>query len=900
MPEQTYFSESKDALLRSKGVDPSIAYSKLQELSKFKNPSLSASPLVETDIQVGNDYTYTDTNSFTEQFLNSYINQVYLTTPKGFANLIPTVGLVIAGDNTKAAEFFDKWIEGSTKFFDSGKQKVTATGRFIDNPSILGFASGLGQGIGFVATSLLGGAIGKAQKYGKFGQYAIGTAMNTPVMQTMYYEEAVNNGLSKKDAAKFSSALAPISALSEYFGFEMMGNAITKPILSQIRKKAMLEGVKEFAAKGATQEGFHSAASLMSKAYAESFKDVLKNIGTRGIQAGFAEGSQEFSQSYMEEGAKQIYDTYFAKDADAKFGADVRGHFKDAMNEAFFGGVIGIALGSGGGAMYNPIFEESLFNIIDKAKNKEAIAAKIKKDIAKQTSLKKLSLEEAEHGNNLIDKIVTFTSQDLPQTVTNPIARFQALRLNDIKTDLEGKMKGNPILIPDYIPQQIGEIEKVMKQIGNSDAPIADFNAVLEKLNNIEQETKLKNQEQEDEKNQENEAESQESSEIGIQEENDVLNTPQSEQGEGKTEEVVAPPVPIERTKEVIEGDISRVENTIKNTDKEIKKLQSAKLRKGETQELREAKIANLEQKKILLENKINEFSAEIGSQETGVEEVESTGEGVATGDTGVSGEVEQVGKIISSFDSNTAALVDKENGIGAVVRKIVEEQKPFKLRFLQKRGLTIDEYNKLGESEKEEIQNAWVNSDEFKALEEVSKNVEAQQAKTDTTEQAKKEPTKRQQKPESAEMQNEVVEETPEIRNSQIEESIVELEEAEINPVQEEEIMEIKPSGSSEFIGKTATFVFAGEEMTGVITEDEVNTVTVDVMKRGRVMHYPIQKDKINIEGVTKEHVKKAKKIRENIKFEQEVINASIGADNAEDIVSKMEENGNIKINCE
>ena len=493
MPEQTYFSESKDNLLRSKGVDPAIAYSKLQELSKFKNPSLSANPLVETEVQVGNDYVYNDTNSFTEQFLNSYINQVYLTTPKGFTNLIPTVGLAIAGDNTKAADFFDKWIEGSTKFFDSGKQKVTATDRFIDNPSLLGFASGLGQGVGFVATSLLGGVLGKAANYGKFGQYAIGTAINTPVMQTMYYEEALNNGLSKKDAAKFSSALAPISALSEYFGFEMMGNAITKPILSQIRKKAMLEGVKEFAAKGATQEGFHSAASLMSKAYAESFKDVLKNIGTRGIQAGFAEGSQEFGQSYMEEGAKQIYDTYFAKDAEAKFGADVRTHFKDAANEAFFGGVIGVAIGSGGGAMYNPIFEESLFNIIDKAKNKEAIAAKIKKDIAKQTSLKKLSLEEAEHGNNLIDKIVTFTSQDLPQTVTNPIARFQALRLNDIKTDLEGKMKGNPILIPDYIPQQIGEIEKVMKQIGNSDAPIADFNAVLEKLNNIEQETKLKN-----------------------------------------------------------------------------------------------------------------------------------------------------------------------------------------------------------------------------------------------------------------------------------------------------------------------------------------------------------------------------------------------------------------------
>jgi len=634
--EQVYFSQDKDALLRSKGFDPAMVYGKFQELGKFRNPSFSTSPLVETPIQVGSGYEYNDVNSFGEQLLNSYINQVYLTTPKGIVNFIPTVGLAIAKDNTSAAKFFDSWIKGATDFFDKGKQDVTPTESYLKSGSPLAFASSLGQGLGFVASMFAGSAVKAPAALGSFGKYAVGAAVSTPVLQSMYYEEAVNSGLDKKDAAIFSSVLAPISALSEYVGFEMMGNAITKPIISQVRKKALLEGVKEFAAKGATKAAFYDAASMSSKVYAQSMKELFSNLAVRGTRGAFAEGSQEFAQSYLEEGAKQVYDTYFAKGAQKKFGADVATNFKGAIEDAFFGGVIGAVLGGGGGAIYNPVFEESLFNVLDKAKNKEYAADKLKKDITAYVKKGKITEQEAAYGNQLVDGITNFVKTELPKTITDPIARFQALRLTDVKNDLTASLSGNPSLLPDYVPMQIERVESALKQIGNSNTPIADFNGLLMELVQIENEVKQKNGWNEGGGNAAEDT-AVETAETGIGEA--VEAGGQGIEGDNITAEVEAVEVggqedgqsvqpTVQATLETnqtttqaeekpIAEQVAEYEGILTRNQEKLTKLRSSKLRKGETQEKRDAAIANLEQQESMVREKLDALKQQMPQVET-------------------------------------------------------------------------------------------------------------------------------------------------------------------------------------------------------------------------------------------------------------------------------------------
>lgn len=73
--------------------------------------------------------------------------------------------------------------------------------------------------------------------------------------------------------------------------------------------------------------------------------------------------------------------------------------------------------------------------------------------------------------------------------------------------------------------------------------------------------------------------------------------------------------------------------------------------------------------------------------------------------------------KIKSSWESNIEALVHPETGLAAVTKKILEEQQPLKDVFLKRNGLTVEDYRKLSDAEKEDIQQKWVKSDEFKTL---------------------------------------------------------------------------------------------------------------------------------------------------------------------------------------
>lgn len=72
---------------------------------------------------------------------------------------------------------------------------------------------------------------------------------------------------------------------------------------------------------------------------------------------------------------------------------------------------------------------------------------------------------------------------------------------------------------------------------------------------------------------------------------------------------------------------------------------------------------------------------------------------------------------IKSAWESNIEALVHPETGLSATMRKIAEEQQPLKDAFLKRIGLTIEDYGKLNDADKEKIQQQWVKSKEFNQL---------------------------------------------------------------------------------------------------------------------------------------------------------------------------------------
>jgi hypothetical protein len=73
--------------------------------------------------------------------------------------------------------------------------------------------------------------------------------------------------------------------------------------------------------------------------------------------------------------------------------------------------------------------------------------------------------------------------------------------------------------------------------------------------------------------------------------------------------------------------------------------------------------------------------------------------------------------KIKSGFESNIEALINPETGLSAVTTKALDEQQPYKDAFLKRIGLSIEDYRKLDDTEKQKVQDQWVASDEFKQI---------------------------------------------------------------------------------------------------------------------------------------------------------------------------------------
>jgi hypothetical protein len=81
---------------------------------------------------------------------------------------------------------------------------------------------------------------------------------------------------------------------------------------------------------------------------------------------------------------------------------------------------------------------------------------------------------------------------------------------------------------------------------------------------------------------------------------------------------------------------------------------------------------------------------------------------------------VSESGKIKSSTESNIEALINPKTGLSVVSKKAVEQAKPFRDAYMERKGITMEDYSKLSDKEKSKIDEDWRSSKEYKDLEEL------------------------------------------------------------------------------------------------------------------------------------------------------------------------------------
>ena len=274
--------------------------------------------------------------------MSGVFNTFVLDASEGLANLIPT--LAQAGGSE--GEWAENWINNTSDWFE--KQQMiysdSAYGEvkeFKDYFKSGKFWSTLGEGIGYVGaiaggagavgaiskgakmsklykagqTAKTAGALGKVAKAGKWGGRAGSFSVGTALMYSDLYDEAKELGFESKDAARLALGTAGVVSLTEGAALEWIGKSATSWLPKEFATGALRSAVKETSKniKGGpkywpTLKSFSALLSrkIGSKEGLEAFKNGVKSIGTGMAKGGAIEFGQEFSQTYIEDGIKEM------------------------------------------------------------------------------------------------------------------------------------------------------------------------------------------------------------------------------------------------------------------------------------------------------------------------------------------------------------------------------------------------------------------------------------------------------------------------------------------------------------------------------------------------------------------------------------------------------------------
>jgi hypothetical protein len=287
----------------------------------------------------------------------------------------------------------------------------------------------------------------------RIGSFIGGTTM----MYNMVQDEAREAGLDPTSAARFSLGVASLVSLTEGAALEWIGKIPARSIQKQI-------------VKAASKKTFKGAAKKSPKQLMDSF---LPNYtkALRGIdlfEGAAVEFGQEFGQTYIEEGAKQMYDEIFADEkateGKGKFGKEVfdlesdsfGGFFTDGKDSkstftnSVFAGILGGIIGGGMAGMKlraypgeRNIGNESLFNLVaddvirGKTKNRDDIKLALDKALKK----KQITQSDYKVTGEIIDEMAEFVDQQkVVSAINDPVAQYQLFNLNRAFKNIQSKI----------------------------------------------------------------------------------------------------------------------------------------------------------------------------------------------------------------------------------------------------------------------------------------------------------------------------------------------------------------------------------------------------------------------------------------------------------------------------
>lgn len=412
----------------------------VQQLQPEKNLGLSA-----TDVAVPNtEYEKSALSDLGTGIYNSFVD-----LGEGAANLIPTIATAAGADN----KFWDTWMNGVSNWAEDSKGMLSdaANKPFSEEWNLHNWSAGLGQGLGFMATLATGGGafarVGQAaglvsdvDKLRKVGQFMSGTMSMTPGL----YKEGIDAGLSKANSARMALGLSGLISLTEGIAFNRMGKIIDRPFASKEAQAALKENISKFSTKGLSELDFNEAMKVTGLSFAQK----MKNHGAKAFVAGRPEAVQEFAQEYIEEGAKQLYDTVFAKGkekGEGAYGADVMSW--NTFENAVVGGTLGGMIGGGNsvlglkGSLMSGIKGESLFGYIDNAvKTKDQSKMQTLGNTINQMAAEGKLADTPEAVIEHIGKIQKFTEHTKGLDLPSSTAKYQLFQMMELQTGMADKI----------------------------------------------------------------------------------------------------------------------------------------------------------------------------------------------------------------------------------------------------------------------------------------------------------------------------------------------------------------------------------------------------------------------------------------------------------------------------
>jgi len=311
------------------------------------------------------------------------------------------------------------------------------------NPNNVAYtvANGIGSMIAFILSGRVAGKITGASKYvGAGGKGALGADIGAMLggyvyMNNELYNEFKNEGLDSSDATTLAAISALPIAISEYVGINYIGKLISEPAKKSLIRQTVRETIQKAGGKALTKEFLEDATATTIKGGTARIANIL----AKGGEGMLVEGTEELVQGKLQQVAELMYDQV---KQDPKFKTDPFSQeaLKEDINNFFWGGVIGGMLGGGGASFNNKVMEESMFKYVGTNTNKPQKIVALKKKIEEDVKRGLLTEEQGVQGIEMVDNMVKIHKEEMPKTLTDVGARYQAYEFIAMRNDVRKRV----------------------------------------------------------------------------------------------------------------------------------------------------------------------------------------------------------------------------------------------------------------------------------------------------------------------------------------------------------------------------------------------------------------------------------------------------------------------------